>query len=220
MTPRAQQGASAGRASTWPRKRVTAALLIVLACLAIYLKRDAVLQAAADLWVVSDAVGPADAVVVLGGGLKTRPIAAAEYYRKGFAKKVLVANVRLTQPEMLGIVPSNIALTRDVLMKLGVSETDIELFGTELSNTHDEAIALREWLTRSHAAVVLIPTEIFSSRRVRWVMQRALNGTGAKVQIAALSRPDYSRVDWWRNEKGIVDFQNEILKYVYYRLKY
>jgi uncharacterized SAM-binding protein YcdF (DUF218 family) len=210
----------AGRAFAWPRKAIAAGLLIVAACVAIYLGRHTLLRAAADAWIVSDALEPADAVVVLGGGLETRPLAAADDYRKGLAKKVLVANVRLIRPETLGIVPSSIALTRTALVKLDVPEADIEIFGAELSNTRDEAIALREWLIRSHAAAVVIPTEIFSSRRVRWIMQRVLDGTGAKIEIQALERPDYSGDDWWRNEKGIIDFQNEVLKYVYYRLKY
>jgi uncharacterized SAM-binding protein YcdF (DUF218 family) len=210
----------ASRPSSWPRKTVAAGLLIVAACLAIYLSRDALLRAAADVWIVSDAIGPADAVVVLGGGLETRPIAAAEYYRQGFAKKVLVANARPGELERLGIVPPHTEANRAALMKLGVPESDIEIFGTALSNTHDEALALRTWLLRSHARTVIVPTEIFETRRVRWVMERALEGTGAKIEISALTERDYSRDDWWRSEKGIVGFQNEVLKYVYYRLKY
>jgi uncharacterized SAM-binding protein YcdF (DUF218 family) len=209
-----------GRVRSRSRKTITALSLILVAPLAIYLNRAAVLRTAADLWIVSDQEEPADAVVILGGGTETRPFAAADDYRRGLAKKVLLANARITRPELLGIVPSTIALTRTALVKLGVPEGDIEIFGTELANTHDEALALREWLIRSHAGTVIIPTEIFSSRRVRWVMQRALNGTGAKVEIRALERPDYSRADWWRNERGIVDFQNEVLKYIYYRFKY
>jgi hypothetical protein len=33
-------------------------------------------------WVVSDSIAPADAIVVLGGGLETRPFAAADLYTK------------------------------------------------------------------------------------------------------------------------------------------
>jgi hypothetical protein len=102
-------------------------------------------------------------LIIAACGLETRPIAAADDYRKGLAKKVLVANVRITQPETLGIVPSNIALARTALMKLGVPEADIEIFGAELANTHDEALALRELVIRSHASAVIVPAEI--SRR-------------------------------------------------------
>jgi hypothetical protein len=199
---------------------VAVAALMTVAGLTAYFSRQTILRGMADIWIVSSEVGPADAVVILGGGLETRPIAAADDYRHGLAKKVLVANIRITQPERLGIVPSSFALTRTALMKLGVAEADIETFGTEVSNTHEEAVALREWVVRSHAAAVIIPTEIFSARRVRWIMERILDGTGVKVQVQILSAPGYSQADWWQNENGIVSFQNEVLKYIYYRFKY
>ena len=73
---------------------------------------------------------------------------------------------------------------------------------------------------RTHARSVIVPTEEFSSRRVRWVVMRELAGTGIQVEVPALSDPEYNPSNWWKNEKGIVEFQNEVLKYAYYRLKY
>ena len=56
------------------------ALLAVtlLALLAGWLDRTQILRAAARAWVVSDSIVPADAIAVLAGGVKTRPIAAAD----------------------------------------------------------------------------------------------------------------------------------------------
>src|SRR5262249_57698238 len=60
------------------RRSITAALIMVgLAGLA-WVERESLLRGAADLWLVSDPVGPADIAVVLGGGLDVRPFAAAE----------------------------------------------------------------------------------------------------------------------------------------------
>ena len=44
--------------------------------------------------------------------------------------------------------------------------------------------------------------------------------TGTRVDVPALDDPDYTPANWWKDEKGIVAFQNEIVKYVYYRIKY
>jgi hypothetical protein len=30
----------------------------------------------------------------------------------------------------------------------------------------------------------------------------------------------YGVTNWWQQEQGVIDFQNEIIKSVYYRLKY
>ncbi len=52
------------------------------------------LRGAANLWVVSDPITPADAVVVLGGGVDVRPFAAADLYEKGLINKILVSRAR------------------------------------------------------------------------------------------------------------------------------
>src|SRR4051794_6982092 len=54
--------------------------------------RADLLPQAIELWSISDPVRPADAVAVLGGGMQTRPFAAADFYRHGLAPKVLVSN--------------------------------------------------------------------------------------------------------------------------------
>jgi hypothetical protein len=51
-------------------------------------------------------------------------------------------------------------------------------------------------------------------------VNHALADTGTQTYVAALDSPDYSRRDWWCREQGLIAFQNEVVKYVYYRLKY
>jgi hypothetical protein len=97
----------------------------------------------------------------------------------------MVANVHLDQSEELGIVPSHSTLIHGALIKLGVPETAIEGFGNEVTNTYQEAMALREWMMRNRVHSVIVPTEVFSSRRVRWILEHELAGTGVKVQVAA-----------------------------------
>jgi uncharacterized SAM-binding protein YcdF (DUF218 family) len=195
-------------------------VLLLAAGAAVWYGREALLRGAAQLWIVSDTIGDADAVVVLGGGMPTRPFAAAEYYRRGMVKKVLVSDARRDKTEMLGALPSHTALNRAVLLKLGVPEGAIETFGDELSNTYEEAVALREWAVKSHAGTIIVPTEIFPSRRIRWVLERELAGTVTKVEVPAWDEAEYTRSEWWRDERGVIAFQNEIIKYIYYRLKY
>jgi uncharacterized SAM-binding protein YcdF (DUF218 family) len=202
------------------RRFVTFCLLIAVMSALIWFNREALLLHAAEQWIVYDPIHPADAVAVLGGGIETRPFAAAEYYRKGLSHKILIADVKYGNAGTLLALPSHTAINRAVLIKLGVLAADIESFGTELSNTYEEAIALREWAVRTHAKSIIVPTEIFSSRRVRWMLMHALAGTGTDAQIHALDHPRYNHADWWKNDQGIIDFQNELIKYIYYRVHY
>jgi uncharacterized SAM-binding protein YcdF (DUF218 family) len=209
------------RKSPWAGTTIFAVPLLMIALAALmWFHREALLRYAAEQWVVSDDIHPADVIVILGGGLETRPFAAAEDYRNGLAHKVLVANVPSSRVETLGILPAHTAINRRVLIKLGVPETDIESMGTELSTTYEEGQALRDWAVRAHANSVIVPIEAFSSRRVRWTLTQALAGTGTSVQIQMLHYLDYNYVEWWKTHAGLIAFQNEVMKYLYYRYKH
>lgn len=202
-------------------RRTCVALLALIGVLgsSSWFAREPLLRWSADLWIVSDPIDAADAVAVFGGGIENRPFAATAFYRAGLVKKVLVSNSQSGAAERLGLAPSQVAAIRDILIKLGVPASDIEEFGDSLKNTHQEVLALRAWAERSGAHSIIVPTEIFSTRRVRWMLHRAFGGA-FEVRVPALEHPDYRRDDWWHHVDGLVTFQNEVLKYVYYRLKY
>ena len=184
-----------------------AAVIFMLASIAAggWLVRERVLVGAADLWTVSDSTTRADAIVVLGGGLRTRPAAAADLWRKGLADKILI---------------SQGSEDRNRLLNVGVPAGAIEKFGIASTNTNDEAVALREWAERNAASVFIIPSEIFSARRVRWIFRRQFSGTAVSIEVPSFEPLDYARWNWWKTEKGLVAFRTEFLKYMYYRLKY
>ncbi len=180
----------------------------------------ALLRGAADLWIVSDPVTRSDVVAVLGGGLEVRPFAAAELYKKGLVTKVLVSQVAEARSTKIGGIPGHSELNRMLLLKLGVPETAIEMFGQANRNTWDEAAALRNWADQHRVSRIIIPTEIFSARRVRWIFDREFAGSSVRLEIPSFEAPGYTRAEWWKTEAGMIAFQNEIMKYLYYRLKY
>ena len=181
-----------------------------------WLERTALLQTAADLWVVSDPITPADAVVVLGGGADVRPFVAADLYAKGLVHKVLVSQVEDTR-----VILSHDELNLRILRKLGVPDSAIELFGNGSRNTWDEAVALRGWTKQHATSALIIPAEVFFARRARWVFNREFSRTGIRIEVPSFDPPNgYSRANWWKTEGGFITFQNEVLKYLYYRLKY
>jgi uncharacterized SAM-binding protein YcdF (DUF218 family) len=184
------------------RRRLSAAFAVVAVVgIGTWVGREWLLLSAADLWSVSDPIGPADVVAVFGGGIADRPLAAARYYQEGLAKKIVV----------------DLAETEAALFELGIPASAIETFGSGLKNTHQEALALRDWSERNNARSIIVPTEIFSTRRVRWMLHRAF-GDGFVIRVIALDL--LSRNDWWRHAQGVSAFQNEILKHIYYRLNY
>jgi hypothetical protein len=107
-----------------------------------------------------------------------------------------------------------------LLVKLGVPETDIEMFGQGNRNTIDEALALRDWAEQRRVSQIVVPTEIFAARRVRWTFYREFAQSSVRLEIPCFEAPGYTRAEWWKTEAGLIAFQNEVLKYLYYRLKY
>jgi len=199
---------------------VAAILLLVVLSVGVWLERASLLRGAAELWIVSDPVTSADAVAVLGGGLDVRPFVAAELYKEGLVTRVLVSQVAEGRASNLGLIPGHSALNRMVLLKLGVPDAAIAMFGVTNGSTKDETAALKDWAERNGVSRIIIPTEIFSARRVRWIFGREFAGSSVAVEIAAFEPPNYTRAEWWQSAEGMITFQNEFMKYLYYRLKY
>jgi uncharacterized SAM-binding protein YcdF (DUF218 family) len=198
-------------------------ILLVLATLSAgaWIEREALLRGAADVWIVSDPITPADAVVVLGGGLDKRPFVAADLYARGLVKKVLLSKMKEPASVEIGALSSATEQNRMVLIRLGVPASDIETFGNANKNTWEEAVALKDWVDQSGASALIIPTEIFSGRRVRWTFRREFSGMGTRIEVLSVDPPEpYTRADWWKVDDGFIAFQNEVLKYLYYRFRY
>jgi hypothetical protein len=213
----------ASRRTIWLRRaRRSIAAALILAALAglAWAERAPLLRRAADLWIVSDPLTPADVAVVLGGGLDVRPFVAAELYHKGLVKKVLVSQVADTRVTAIGVERGHTETNREVLLKLGVPADAIETFGSSNKNTKDEAFALLEWAQRHASRALMIPAGIFEARRVRWTFRHEFAGQPIRIEVPSFDPPQYTRANWWTTEFGIIAFQNEILKFIYYRLKY
>jgi uncharacterized SAM-binding protein YcdF (DUF218 family) len=202
-------------------RRSALVLLAIVAVLGIaaWVAREPLLREAAAIWIVSDPPAPADAVAIFGGGIEDRPFAAAAYYRQGLVKKVLLSNIGTSPATRLGALESHVQANREVLLRLGVPEGAIEVFGANLSNTREEALALHEWAERTGAHSVIVPTELFSTRRLHWILHHVF-AAEMDIRVPALEPGGYRRDDWWKYEGGLISFQNEVLKYLYYRLNY
>lgn len=229
--------------------QITAALLFALATTG-YLFRCNLLEFAASPLITTDNgdLQKADAIVVLGGGPHTRPFEAARLYRLGLAPVILVANEEPLEVHQLGLDKSGLELTVEILtgiesvpasriILLGMSgskklsdlpgfrgnkglsnEQELESIGY-VSSTVEEAKALARWCSRSGATSIVVITNTFHSRRAKRILNIVM-GDGVKVQVATIDNASYNAHDWWQSEEGLIAFNNEWIKTVYYFLKY
>jgi uncharacterized SAM-binding protein YcdF (DUF218 family) len=215
-----QLSSAAANARRWLRRLGWLVIFCGALLAAGYLFRAPFLTGLADAWVVNDPVAKADAIVVLGGGPETRPFAAARLYRDGVAPMVLYTDVRAGPATELGITPREAELTHRILLSNGVPETAMTLIGTNVASTYDESRAVRDWDGKTGAKSIVIPTDPFHTRRVRWIFGKELRGTKTAIHVVPVNPTRYRVKDWWRHEEGVIAFQNEVLKYVYYRFEY
>ena len=196
-------------------------LLFTLILVALFLFRAPLLTGLARLWIVDEPLSKADAIVVLGGGLQTRPFVAAELYRQGLAPKVVVMNIEHRNTEEIGITQPETSLLKEVLIKRGVPEEALVFIGSEVSSTYEEALALQDWVQTTKARRLIVPTEPFHTRRVNWLFEKMLNKGANPVEVLVTPTKPASSVssNWWQTEKGLIEFQNEVVKFLYYEVK-
>src|SRR5262249_21320509 len=141
-------------------------------------------------------------------------------YKRGLAAKILVSQVaEAGVTEFLGL-PGHTEQNRMVLLKLGVPASAIEIFGKGNSSTRDEAVALKDWGHQHSVSRIIVATDAFSARRVQLIFHREFAGSSVRLEIPSFEEPGHTRDEWWKTNVGIIAFQTEIMKYLYYRLKY
>ncbi len=182
--------------------------------------REPLLREFTDLWVVEEEIVAADAIVALGGGANTRTFTAADVYNRGLVGAVLIPRVLLTPIEEMGIIKSHTDICKEVVLEKGVPLAAIQLIGQNVSSFWEEAQALRQWAGAHNAKRILVPIEFIHTRRLRWVMRRVFDGAPTEIRIISIDSLDYERDSWWTDEDGLIAVQNELLKYILYRLRY
>ena len=193
-----------------------------------------VLVAAAGLWLSAAVWLPAvgcwldasqapvrcDYVMVLGGGPDIRPFAAAAIYRAGLARKVIISDTNAGEGEKEDSRPSEVELTRQVLLRRQVPAADILVVGPRNASTYDEARRLADFLQTRPARRVLIVTHDFHTRRAAWIFRQCLAGQPVQVAVVGVPNERFQLATWWRNETGFVTVLGENVKLLAYLARY
>ncbi len=203
-----------------PDRKTPAALFVLLIGIVVivFAAHRLVLQQAAKLWIVSDPLDkPADAIVVLGGGLESRSYAAADLYRRGLGREVWITHGKSENgaPELKGADP-----TRAMLVKFGVPEAAIVDVPGQASSTYEEAKFVSNWTRIVDKRNLIIPTGPFHTHRVKWIFDKLVGLKGIKIVVRPIYSSTISPDTWWQSAEGRTDFSNEVTKYLYYRFRY
>ena len=204
-----------------PRRRLGAVRWSLLAlCVMVLLGfgfRRPLLVAAGDFLNVGQAPVEADLVLLLGGDIHSRPLAAAELYLRGFAPVIVMSRVSETPATKLGVFPNETDATRELLLRVGVPDSAvIVLDGAHgVASTTDEAVQIRHYLDAHDADRILVLTSDYHTRRARWNLRRQLEGLELEMRMVSAPDPRFSSRDWWRSEEGMIAYTQEYVKFVH-----
>jgi uncharacterized SAM-binding protein YcdF (DUF218 family) len=204
-------------ALSWIAGLLAFGCVLLLAC---YVFRAPLLTGVARAWMVDEPTTKADAIVILGGGLENRPFAAARLFHDGVASRILYMDVRHSPAEEMGITMSEGEVTHRILLSKGVPEKAMTMIGNGVTSTHDESKAVEAWMEKNGARSIIIPTDLFHTRRVRWVFTKELRRFKPEIHVVAVASRRYKADDWWQHEEGLIALETELVKYAYYRAKY
>ena len=151
--------------------------------------------------------------------MQTRPFEAARLYREGYAPRVLVASPESKPTDKIGLTVGDTEVTKRILSRQGVPDSTVAEFGDEVTSTHEEALALGSWIRKTGAKKIIV-RDPFHARRVRWLFNKELQPAGTEILTAAAPSLKYDASNWWQTEQGLIEFQNELIKYAHYRVNY
>jgi uncharacterized SAM-binding protein YcdF (DUF218 family) len=192
--------------------------LAILLMLVVF--RGPLLRGAAHLWIVNDVVDRADLIVALPQ-VSGKPLPeAARLHREGVAPRVLMPSAPLRPTDKLGLTQPFDAQNRRWMKELGVPEADFQIIGDPAPTAHAAAQVLAVWAQGRSLRSVLVVTELFPTRRVKWAVERALAPLGISVRVVGVPVSDYQVAEWWRSEQGLIHFENEVVLHAFYRLNH
>jgi uncharacterized SAM-binding protein YcdF (DUF218 family) len=173
--------------------------------------------------IIDTPLDKADALVVLAGGNTGRWLEAADLYREGYARHLLLSP---GYPDPVGDqlrrdgirYPSEAEVMRDVYSQLGVPASAIEIMPAGFDNTADEAAGARRMALERGWTSVVVVTAKYHTRRALYAFEREFAGSGITVQVRG-SRHEHPQPDgWWRNRSDLRWVLSETQRLVAYRL--
>jgi uncharacterized SAM-binding protein YcdF (DUF218 family) len=196
-------------------------MLFLAALLALYIFREAIFQRLGNYLIFSQPPKKAEAIFVLAGHPIERGRKAAELYQGGFAPKVICTGGAQDSILLLfGVKATESAITRQQLLKLGVSSSAITLVPRGTS-TYEECDAILDYCRTKGLKRILVVSSLFHTRRVGRTLSRLVRERDStRWQIVGAPAIQYQESQWWKSEHGLIFVNNEYVKLLYYTLKY
>lgn len=187
-----------------------AALAAVLALVAVAV---AAFRGAGRWLVRPDALGPADAIVVLSGSMPARAEEAARIFRLGYAPEVWVSRPDSPAAELAAMGIRYLGeddYNREILIRAGVPESAVRVFPEPVIDTEQEVQETARELRREGKSAAIIVTSPQHTRRVR-ALWRRLAGGDLRAIVRGAPQDPFDAGHWWRDTRDTLSVLREFL---------
>lgn len=166
---------------------------------------------------IDDKPEQADAIIILSGG-PLRALYAADLYKQGYAHNIYISKpIREYTIKMLddmGIaIPYEEGISRHILIKKGVPDKNIHIFGQSSLSTIEEAETLNR-IFKGRKCSLLIVTSPFHVRRSKMIFNDILKSCDLKI-VGTPYEPFPKK--WWTNQDSARNVILEITKILFYQ---
>ncbi len=210
--------------SSIKRKVLYFGILLLFVAWLLYLSSSMIMTRLGDFLVLDEEPVPSDAVVVLCSGVEYYPrlIEAAELFRKGFARKVVINGNRKTDVlrslEKKGFercCPWYEESLR-ILSMFGVPKDQVICISAEDAyDTVSEAEIVGREILQKEFTKIIITTSKFHTRRARFIWNKRFGDTLSICSVSAKTDP-YNPKGWWKEGRQIRWVLAEYGAWIYY----
>jgi uncharacterized SAM-binding protein YcdF (DUF218 family) len=210
--------------SSIKRKVLYFGIVLLFVAWFLYLSSSMIMTRLGDFLVLDEEPVPSDAVVVLCSGVEYYPrlIEAAELFRKGFARKVVINGNRKTDVlrslEEKGFercCPWYEESLR-ILLMFGVPKDQVICISAEDAyDTVSEAEIVGREILQKEFTKIIITTSKFHTRRARFIWNKRFGDTLSICSVSAKTDP-YNPKGWWKEGRQIRWVLAEYGAWIYY----
>lgn len=198
---------------------------LVVSLVLLFIFRAPLLTAYARFFTVNTARPGADAMVVLAGSMKNRLTATVHAVHAGYAKKVLITDVRL-ETELYPEIIKGWTFIADTIFSLEKIEHVLVPslkgpVGKGATSTFDEAYDIAEYCRVNNLKRIIILTDDFHTRRARYCFRKVFRKMKVETEIETMgcSNAVFNEKNWWTTEDGLQQYVLEPIKYSIYLLR-
>jgi uncharacterized SAM-binding protein YcdF (DUF218 family) len=204
----------------WSKMWFKVVSIMLLLCVILLLSMNSIFRGIGKWLNATDAPQETEMCFVLGGNSYERGIAATELFKQFPQQKFIATGGNYPyQILCLDTTMFESELTRHFMLSQGVPANQVDTLSSAHS-TMDESNEILAWCKSNNAKKITVISSAFHMRRVRMVFEDKFEEAGIQINFHGAAPIEYNELNWWQNEEGMIMTNNELVKILYYAVKY